>query len=179
MNRLYSTKTFSEIFESADDFLNGFHEISEISGSVTDASVKLTYFLLYAKHGNDPISNASPDQFKAKVFATVFQYGPTWEKRLEIQRKLRGLTDDQLLLGGHSVSNHAYNPATEPSTASAEALNYIDDQTTRNYKKSQMEAYSQLIELLEADVTEEYLDRFAKLFRLVIAPAEDIYVSEV
>lgn len=178
MNRLYSTKTFSEVFPDEDVFLAGFKNIKAIEGSVSDASVNLTYFLLFAKHGNDPISNASEDQFKAKVYATIYQYGPTWEKRLEIQRKLRSLTDDQLLLGGHSISNHAYNPATEPSTSSTEALNYIDDQTTRKYKKSKMEAYAQLIELLEVDVTEEYIDKFAKLFRLVIAPAENIYVSE-
>ena len=175
---LYSTKTFAEVFSGADEFLTEFKSYPEINGSVSDSSVKLTYFLLYAKHGNDPISNDSVDQFKAKVFATVFQYGPTWEKRLEIQRKLRDLTEDQLLLGGHSISNHAFNPATEPSTSSTEALNYIDDQTTRKYKKSKMEAYDQLLELLEVDVTEEYLDKFVKLFRLVVVPAENIYVSE-
>lgn len=177
MHDLYPTKQFCQVFESDEDFLAGFKE-SPANGTVSDASVKLTYFLLYAKHGNDPISNSSIDQFKAKVYATIFQYGPTWEKRLEIQRKLREIPEDELLVGGHSVSNHAYNPATEPSTSSLEALNYIDDQTTRKYKKSRMEAYAQLLELLDVDVTEEYTERFRKLFRIVVNPAQFIYESE-
>jgi hypothetical protein len=76
------------------------------------------------------------------MFSVIFQYGPTWEKKLDIQEKLRDLTEAEILAGAKAIYNHAFNPETTPSTASLEELNYINDQNITNYKKSKLEAYS-------------------------------------
>lgn len=100
----------------------------------------------------------------------VFQCGPTWEKRLEIQEKLRKLDDDKLLRGGKAVYNTAVNPDTTPGTASLEELLYINNQSTTNHKKSYLDAYAGLMALLEKDVTEEFIDKFRYLFSLMVRP---------
>ena len=72
-------------------------------------------------------------------------YGPTWEKRLDIQEKLRNISDDELRLGSKAIYNHALNPSTAPSTQALEELSYINDQSTSNYRKSKMDAYMQYL----------------------------------
>jgi hypothetical protein len=78
------------------------------------------------------------------MFSVIFQYGPTWQKRLDIQAKIRGLTDSDILIGSKAIYNTALNPSTAPSTGSLEELTYINSQNTTNYKKSKLEAYAQL-----------------------------------
>lgn len=100
--------------------------------------------MLYARYGNSSIANEDVNQFKYKVFSIIFQYGPTWEKRLDIQSKLRNLSDADILAGQKAVYNNALNPGTAPGTSSPEELTYINAQNTTSLKKSKMDAYMQL-----------------------------------
>ena len=139
---------------------------------ITDVNIKLIWNLLYSRFANSPIANKDEDQFKNKVFATIFQYAPTWQKELDIQKKLRGMNLDSgdLFLGTKMIYNHAYNPSTEPSTASLEELTKIDDQNTTHYKKGVLEGLNYLDDLLKNDVTEAFMNRFKKLFKQFVTP---------
>ena len=150
----------------AYDVLNDFCYDYQHVGIPTTISVNnamTLYYLLYAKYGNSPIANFDETQFKYKLFSVIFMYGPTWEKKLEIQATLRGLTEAQIKTGmaraisntgtvgntgsntynnltsadsGSDVHNHAYNPATEPSTQDTEELNYINEQHVDKFGKT-------------------------------------------
>lgn len=180
----YDTKLFTDIYEDVDSFIEDYLEIN-LGGLTVDATqedyglVPKLFYLLYAKFGNSPIANLDENQFKYKLFSVIFMYGPAWEKRLDIQDKVRQLSADDLLQGAKAVHNHAYNPGTEPSTSDLEELNYINDQNTTNYKKSKMDAYGQLWGLIATDVTAEFLDKFNDCFKKFVMPANPlIYVTE-
>ena len=150
MTSQYTTAIFTDIWSSAEEFKKDLNE-SAFKGCMQDGSVEgqkdnvsLLFYLLYAKYGNTPIANNDITQFKYKVFSVMYQYGPTWEKKTEIQEKLRNLTEAELLAGSKAIYNSALNPSTAPSTQTLEELNYINSQNTTNYKKSKMEAYSLL-----------------------------------
>lgn len=163
------TKKFTEIYDSASDFASDYTTYG--LGGITDSTlVTKLYYLLYAKYANNFITNIDETQFKYKLFTLIFEYGPTWEKRLGIQTKLRTISDADLLKGAKAIYNHAFNPSTTPSTASLTELTYINDQNTTNYVKSEMDAYTQLWNLLVTDVTEEFLNRFSILFKKFISP---------
>ena len=174
----YDTKLFTDIYESAADFSADYTEIG--LGGITDSTlVTKLFYLLYAKFGNSPIANLDETQFKYKLFSTVFMYGPAWEKRLDIQSKLRTITDADLLKGAKVIYNHAYNPSTAPTTQTLNELTYINDQNTTNFKKSQMDAYEQIWNLIATDVTAEFLDKFNDCFKKFVMPANPlIYVTE-
>lgn len=174
----YDTKLFCDIYDNAEDFVADCKD-NGIPNLLTDTSLTTLYYLLYAKYGNNPIANFDETQFKYKLFANIFQFGPTWEKKLDVQAKLRALTDEDLMKGSKAIYNHAYNPSTTPSTATLEELTTINDQNTTNYKKSKLEGYALLLELLESDVTGAFLETFCKLFKVVVAPERThIYVTE-
>lgn len=175
----YDTKLFTEIWEEATDFLDDY-ENAGIPKTISVTNATTLYYLLYAKYGNNPIANRDINQFKYKVLSIIFEYGPTWEKRLDIQSKLRNLTEDELIRGAKAIYNSALNPSQAPSTATLEELEYINAQNTTNYKKSKMEAYAQLWELLNTDVTSAFVGKFKVCFKQFVRPEKPlIYVSEI
>ena len=175
----YSTKLFTEVWDSSDAFLADYHSYGDgIPNKITDASAKTLFYLLYSRYGNNPIANYDVNQFKMKVFSIIWQYGPTWERRLEIQDRLRELNEQELMTGSKSIYNHAFNPSSDPSTSSIDELQYINDQNTANYKRGLLEAYSSLWEVLRVDVTEEFIKKFLVCFKKFARPADTwIYVT--
>ena len=176
--QVYRTNTFQEIWESAEKFVTEYNA-NGIKTTISDENCTTLYYLLYAKYGNNPIASSDENRFKYAVWATIFKYGPTWEKRLEIQDKLRALSEDDLLRSGRSIFNHAYNPATEPSTSAIEELPGINEQNTNLYVKSKIDAYGSLMELLRTDVTEQFLGEFKKLFKICLVENPLLYVTEL
>ena len=175
----YRTKKFTDFYPMAQDFVNDYH-LNGIPTTITDDSANTLFYLLYARYGNSHIISSDENQFKYKLFSIIFQYGPTWEKRLDIQNKLRNLTEDELMIGTKAIYNTANNPGTEPSTGSLEELPYINNQNTTGYKKSKMDAYANLLALLDTDVTEDFIKKFGKLFITILEPREPLwYATEI
>lgn len=178
----YCNPSFPEVFNSPAEFLEGYHNCG-IPTTITDENATTLFYLLYAKFGSTPIRSNDPNIFAYRVFQTIFQYAPAWEKRLEIQKKLRDMSlesDSTLYQGSKAIHNHAAHDGSTPSTQTLTELGYIDSQNTTNYKKSQPEGLAILSDLLENDVTEELLGRFTKLFsKWLAADAIPYFATEV
>lgn len=165
----FRTRTFANIFPSVEVFTEEL-TTSGIPALLThNETIPALYYLLYARYGNSHNAYSDENQFKYALFSTIFMYGPTWEKRLEIQTNLRGLSENEILTGGKAIYNHSFNPSTAPSTNTLEELTTINDQNTTNYKKSKLEGYALLLDLLETDVTEEFISKFKKHFITITA----------
>lgn len=177
MTPRYSTKLFVEVYSDVDSFLNDYKTLG-LPTTINDESAKTLYYLIYAQYGNTPIANLDVNQFKYKFFSVVFQYGPVWEKKLDIQNKLIALSEEELLQGAKAVYNHANNPSSAPTTQTLEELTYIDDQNTTNYKKSKLEAYAILLETLNDRVTETFIKKFKNLFKMFVRNEHPLLYEE-
>ena len=306
----YDTKLMTEVWSSASDFLTDY-QAAGIPTTISNQNATTLYYLLYARYGNTPIANYDENQWKYKMFSIIFQYGPTWEKRLDVQNTLRGLqisdlvdngsfhelfshsgsesssktgsdnntrtlnttetntgtstlantgTDTTASTGTQSVThtgtvgtigetedikNHAYNPSTAPAQNAYSPLSYINEQnatknnvdntvtnnltdattndlqnqtihnttstTTNDLSRSdtgtitdaravtdaveaenksqnetttvmtagKLKAYEKLLELLETDVTGEFISKFKICFKQFVMPERTfIYVTE-
>lgn len=170
------TRKFGEAYNNADDFYSDY-TIYGIPTTISETNCKTLFYLLYAKYGSSHFANENEVQAKLKIFSTIFKYGPTWEKKLEIQAAVRSLQLSDLQEGAKQINNHANNPNTAPSTDELEELNYIDEQHTTNYKKNAVDAYMSQWDMLATDVTEEFLSRFNKIF-MVVTIEENSYLYE-
>lgn len=171
---VFTTPNFTDCYPDVEEFITDYSSVG-IPTVISETNARTLYYLLYAYYGNSVIASTDLNRFKYNLFSIIWQYGPTWEKRLEIQTKLRALTDEELFAGSKQIANHALNPQTEPSTASLEELTYIDAQNTMQWKRSKLEGYNQLMMLLDSDVSADFLSKFRKLFRKVILP--DIHAT--
>lgn len=179
MTPQYNTILFQEVWDEPEAFINDFNDSVFNKMTSFDSDVlELVFGLLYAKYGNNPIANNDVNQFKAKVFSVLFSYGPTWLKRLDIQNKLRALSDEEITKGGKAIYNNALNPDGAPATQSLEELARINSQSTTNYKKSRMDAYAQLWSLLDVDVTTEFINKFRICFKQFVRPEETLLYYE-
>lgn len=176
----YRTKKFGDVWSTFNDFVADYQTNgvpmtipTDIANNGADkGTVYNLYFLLYSRYGNDVIASSDLQRFKMNLFAIIWQYGPNWAKNLEIQSKLRKLTDDEITQGSVQIYNQADNPSTDPSTDTSEYLKYIKAQNTAINKKGKLEGYALLDSLLKRDVTQEFLNRFKPLFKTVVEPEE-------
>ena len=176
--------TFSEVYGSASEFLTAVKgcPLMEVSTGVyllKDSSINNLFYLLYARYGNSPIANADVNQFKYKVYSIIFQYGPTWEKKLEIQQSVRGLSLNDLKKGTTSIYNKALNPESAPSTHTTEEISYVNEQNVSKVEKNASQAYAEWMSLLEEDVTGYFLRKFDGCFKKIVRPEKTLeYVTE-
>lgn len=169
----YRTRSFNNIYENVVEFTNDFQYFSNIGLDpklMNSEAINTIFYLLCARYGNSHIANSDENQFKLKLFSYIFQYAPYWEKKLDVQSKLRSLTEDELREGAKQINNHSYNPSTAPTTDTMEELPTTNEQTATKFKKSRLDAYGILLELLERDVTEEFINKFKKLFLVIVEP---------
>ena len=177
----YRTPKFTDIFPSAEDFTNEYTNaaIPAVLTKDSELTPTIVYYLLYANYGNSHIASSDENRFKYKLFSIIWQYGPTVDKELHIQRALRELTDDELATGSVQIYNTADHPSTDPATLSNNILPYIDKQNTTNNKRGKLEAYAYLDSMLKKDVTQEFIGRFKDLFLKYVEPQEPLLYGEV
>lgn len=274
----YDTKLFTEIWDEASEFVQDYNSVG-IPTTITDAQATTLYYLLYARYGNSPIANYDENQFKYKVFSIIFQYGPTWSKRMSVQETLRGMQLSDLIDDGQlselfssqgtnsvtssgtngntrtlnttqantgtqatahtgtvgtvgdteDIKNHAFNPGTAPATNAYSPLAYVNEQhatkndasstttynntdtttnnlsvadtgtitdsgtnsgttsatdsksdsTTRTITQGKLKAYEKLLELLDSDVTGDFISKFKICFKQFVMPERTwIYVTD-
>ena len=137
----YSTVIFTDVWDDVTKFKTDFQRSpfnSAISSNNPD-NVSLVFYLLYARYGNNPIANLDVNQWKFKMFSVIFQYGPTWEKRLAIQETLRGLNLEDLVSDGqiaelfrHEGSSGATKGTTGRNVVDSSHRTAADGTTTTN-----------------------------------------------
>lgn len=169
----FRTRIFTNIYSSFEAFKEDYIGCG-IPTTLSDDNIRTLYYLLYARYGNSNIASSDENQFKYKLFSTIFMYGPAWQKRLDIQTKLIDLKEDEILTGASAIYNAAYNPDQAPTT---EELNYISSQNTTKYKKSKLEGYALLNELIKTDVTESFIGKFKKLFITIVEPDKALWYT--
>lgn len=174
----FRTRTFSDIYETVDKFIAEYTTIG-IPTTITNDTAKTLYYILYANFGNSHIASSDENRFQYQLFSIIWQYGPTWEREVAIQKRLRELSEDDLLKGSTQIYNNAQNPGTEPTTETLEELQYINNQNVTKSKKGVLEAYGLLMSLLRNDVTTEFINRFKKLFIVIAQPDLPLLYEEI
>ena len=169
----FDNKRFLDVFPDAEKFLEEYN--SRLSAEydiirLTDEQLTLIYYILYGKYGSEYIAASTESRFKVHLFNIINLNGSILLKELETQNAILQLSDEEIRSGSKAIYNHAFNPSTDPSTATLEELPYINDQNTTKYLKSPLEGYNMLLNLLDSDVIERFLRRFKKLFLRVLAP---------
>lgn len=180
--------TFCDIWGTEEEFItdyttSGIYTVSQSSGTDTlDVDhARLLYYLLYSRYGNNSILSTDRNRFKYNVFSIMFQYGPGWVAKLDLQDKLRKLKDSDvdLTFGGKAIYNHAFNPGNAPSTNITREIPAINEQNVTIKDRDKLTAYAELYALLEDDVTEEFIGKFKKLFTKMVAPIKALTYPDV
>lgn len=200
MKPMYDTNLFCEIWDSSTSFLADYNNTgteftNQVPTTISQENALMTYLLLFSRYGNNPIANYDITQFKNKIFTLIWQYGPAWEKRLEMQEDIRNLTLQEITTGTKTdwssegtqsqnnsgtdttINNHAFNPSTAPGTQDTNELNYIDQQNvakgtaTSTISGTDSKTTGQVI-------TKSKMDAYAQLWDLVATDVTNDYIAK-
>lgn len=136
----------------------------------TNGTMTTLYYLLWARYASNHINSDYPQQWKMKLMMTVFEYGPTWSKRLEIQEKVRNMSDDEIQKGTIMTYNTAMNPDGAPTTETWETLKGINSQNKNLYQRGKLDSYAYIDQILKTDVTREFIEKFKRYFDIMASP---------
>lgn len=165
---------FTDLFPSLEEFKKQYAEnslpLESFFGATDSEQVSTFYYLMYASYGNSTIANADTNQFYYGLFSTLFQYGPNWWKRTEIQKKIRELTLEQLKTSSHLITNFAQNPSTAPANDSTKPLDYIDTQDVSISVRGDIQALTSQADVLKDGEAKRFLDHFRHLFLRIVEP---------
>lgn len=137
-------------------------------------TLKTIYTLLCARYGESVIAYNSIHLFKQAIFSTIFSHAPAWEKRIELQDRLRELTQDQIARSTRAVHNHSYNDGTPPGTGADELLPTTDAQNTSTFYRGELDGIRDVWALLDVDATEDFLNEFRPHFIAIVAPSHPL-----
>ena len=170
------TRYFTQIFPTEAEF-ESFYKTCGIPPLFrNEQTISTLYYLICSYYANSRIASSDESRFKYNMMSIIFQYGPTWEKNLDIQAYLRDIdiTAEEWLDGAKQVLNTSLNPATDPATDSFQTLETINQQNMNLRRKGKLEGLAILSSLLENDVTGEFLTKFKKLFRTITYTADPL-----
>ena len=136
----------------------------------TNGTMTTLYYLLWARYASSHIRSDYPQQWKMKIMMTVFEYGPTWSKRLEIQEKVRNMSDEEIQKGTIMTYNSAMNPDGAPTTDTWDTLKGINSQNKNLYQRGKLDSYAYIDQILKTDVTRDFIEKFKKFFDIMAAP---------
>lgn len=174
----YNTLLFTDVWDEVAKFVKDY-QTSGIPTTISKENATTLYYLLYARYGNTPISAMDEYQWKTRMFSIIFQYGPTWETKLKIQKAVRTLDINKLKKGAATIYNKALNPASAPSDQTLEEINYINEQNVSKVIKNDSQAYAEWMSLLEEDVTGYFLRKFDGCFKKIVRPEKTLdFVTE-
>lgn len=168
----YNRFKFSDVWNNAQSFYDDYMD-SGLALADTDFDeehCKWLFYLLIGKYANNIIANDDVNQFKYKVYSLIFTYGPEWQRKLQIQKTLREMNEDDLIKESEAINNHANNPSTKPSTINTTELAFVDDQTYAKRNRAKLDAYQFLWSVLHSDITPLFLSKFESLFTKFVSP---------
>ena len=91
----YRNPKFTDVYDNVEDFLADYKDVG-IPTSITDESATTLFFLLYGKYGNSTIAASDLTRFKYRLFSIIWQHGPTWEKKIDIQKTVRAWAENEI-----------------------------------------------------------------------------------
>lgn len=172
------TRTFAEIFPEAIDFKTAYDDNPFATATdLEDADINKIYYLLLANYGNSSICSSDEYRFEIKLFSIIYQYGPTYVQKAQIQKAIREKALDDFKTGGKAIYNTALNPNVEPTTQALTELPYINNQNTTNYIKSDAESMQIKWELMDDSLESGFLAKFKSLFLKIVNPTVPLWYS--
>lgn len=176
--RKSNQKTFLDVYSNIDEFYHDFDTAFSVfkPSDMTTEYITKTYWLIVSRFGDQAILGYNDEaRWKLKLFSLINQYGPTWEKRSEIQKNIRALTLDELKETGKTIYNTALNPNNKPTV---DELPYVSQQNTNKITLNAIDAYTSQAVQLDDGLDTYYLDHFKELFSKFLLPDRPLYVYE-
>lgn len=170
----YRTRTLSQIIDDYNwDTL--FTDFSVILEGITQEQRDVLYIILMSAYGESHVANMNENTFIMQFASKIASCAPAFFKYKQLQDALSKMSLEEMIDGGTSILNHASNPNISPSDQTLTELTYIDSQTVNKLKKNKLQAYAEVISLIDSDIYAKFISKFQPLFLRITMPQSPLY----
>ena len=171
-----NSRTFSEIYESYDDFASDLNSFGYDFSRFKEQDLKLTFALLVTRYGDcEILSYENVYRWKMRLQYIIFTYGQEWAIKREIQNQILDIKEEDLQRSSVQISNVAENPATIPDTNTITELEYINKQVTNATKRDKLSILILKYGSLTSVANEKYINKFKDLISRLQMGDKPIY----
>lgn len=171
------TQTLSNIYPTYEEFLNDYTNLGIPQRLKEVSFLETIYVLLMGEYANSSIMALSEEQFRLRLFTLIMSYGPQYERELGVQNTLLNMSDEELQVSSKAIYNSSFNPSEAPTTDTLDELTTINQQNVTKHKRSKLDAYAMLMDLLDADLTKNFIKRFDHLFVRILRTNQPLYYT--
>lgn len=167
-----STWYFEDVFPdetSFTDFLTDYGVT--LPTSITASSL---YKLFMDKYLNCSIAFDTKEVFKRRFSLLLNDYLTEFSVRVGVKTALYDLSEDDLLVVNTYINNYANNPNYEVTDVFSE-LGYVSNQNNGINRINKLTAYINFLKGLLPYGSQEFLERFKKLFKYIYIRRINIY----
>lgn len=164
MFHVTNTFVLKELFKNYDDFKTKRDE--NIIGEVysTEQQQLLVYNLLMSNFCNSSIAYDTPNAFYRHFFIEYWNCCDEFTKRIEMIKRLRDLSIDDLVNEMETITNVANNDNSPVENPLKEIIPYITTQSSSSSKGNKAMAYHRAITLYRDNEVNNFLNKFKKFF---------------
>lgn len=171
------TNTFllKELFENYNDFKEKRDEYIIAEVDSTNEQQLCIYNLLILNFGNSSVAYDTPNAFYRHFFIEYWNCCDEFTKRIDMIKKLRDLTVDELVNEMETISNVANNDNSPVENPLQEIIPYITTQSSTSSKGNRALAYHRAITLYRDNEVNNFLNKFKKFFLTIYGDYGIIY----
>lgn len=161
-NQITMTFQFKELLQDVNIFLNCVAKYTNLD--ITDVYHTTLYRRLYSRYANSQICYDSVEAFYNNFFITYENTYRQYKMRASVLEKIYTLDTNELITAGITISNLALNNNEVTKEPLNNIIEYVSEQTSSKITGDIFKKLLTVVNTLEDEYIEEYLNKFTKHF---------------
>lgn len=177
MNNFTKTFVFKDLIPSFDKFLELYDNFMIEHINLDNDDLEKVYKILFNNYCNCSISYDTPNAFYRMFFLEIFNSAEDYIIKLNMVRKLRELTVDELVNEYETISNVANNDNVVVSEPLKHIVPYITTQSSSASKGNKANAILRGLSAYRDNEVKYFVDKFQYLFITIFGDYGIYYVN--
>lgn len=177
MYNFTKTFVFKELIPSFDKFLELYDKYMIEQLYLEDEDIEKVYKILFNNYCNCSIAYDTPNTFYRMFFLEIFNSAEDYIIKLNMIKKLRELTVDELVSEYETITNVANNDNAVVSEPLKHIVPYITTQSSSTSKGNKANAILRGLSVYRDNEVKYFVDKFQYLFLTIFGDYGIYYVN--
>lgn len=177
LNNFTKTFVFKDLIPTFDKFLELYDNYMIEHINLDDEELEIIYKILYNNYCNCSVAYDTPNAFYRMFFLEIFNSGEDYIIKLNMVKRLRQLSEDDLVKEYETVSNVANNDNEIVSDPLQHIVPYITTQSSSTSKGNKANAILRGLSAYRDNNVKYFVDKFQYLFLTIFGDFGIYYVT--
>lgn len=178
IKKAFLTKTFYEKYPNSTVFLDMWNVSPFKINTITNEEITEIYNHLVTEYMMSHFKFIEQLQIDLQVAHLIHNYYPNVKKRLELQKQMLTLTDEELAQGGLLIQSDMVNPDTDEITPLGDDLPFTSKKSIQTKKHSKLDRIARQYSLIIDGIYDTFITRFKDLFITLVIGTDNLLTMD-